>query len=256
MIDIESYKKIGNLPEHIKWEWSETIVKIFFNVFSKNIPYGDAIDLGANYGIHSWNLGNIVKKTGNTLIAVEPDPRCYEFLDIVLNKGDFKSVLIKNPISYTGNVSRFRLNPQVQLSKLIDDEVEDDGNDIKVQTLSLDTIAAPYIPKYIKIDIEGQDINAVKGGQTTIKTHRPIISTEWSTLYSTEDQIWYYNFFKNLNYKMIDFLGNEYDGEHWLYQWQPYWNRFLVPAEHCRLFEFKKQLDYMFQHHGMENILK
>jgi len=256
MIDIESYKILGNLPKHIKWEWSETIVKIFFNVFSKNIPYGDAIDLGANYGIHSWNLGNIVKKTGNTLVAVEPDPRCYEFLNDVLDTGNFKSILIKNPISYAGNISKFRLHPQVQLSKLIEDKLEHKESDIEVQTLSLDTIAAPYIPKYIKIDVEGQDINAVKGGQNTIITHRPIISTEWSTSYSTGDQIWYYHFFKNLNYKMIDFLGNEYDAEHWMSDWHPYWNRFLVPAEHCRLFEFKKQLDYMFQHHGMENILK
>ena len=254
-LDHQAYRIIDNMPDHIKWEWSELIVKVFFNSFSKFLPAGDAIDLGANFGIHSWNLGKIVKKTNNTLISVEPDQRCYVFLDQVFAKGNFNNVLIKNPISDESRTIRFYIDPDTQLNRISDDVLNTDS--IEVQTITLDEIAKTYSPKYIKIDVEGQDINAIKGGQTTIKNHRPIISTEWSPSYSLEDRIWYYEFFKNLDYTIIDFLGNEYDRDHWLHDWIPYWNRFLIPNEYKDFIkEFKTQSNYMFQHQGIDILVK
>lgn len=254
-LDQQAYKIIGDMPDNIKWEWSEILVKVFFNSFSKVMPPGDAIDLGANFGIHSWNLGHIVKKTNNTLVSVEPDERCYEFLNQVFSKGNFKNLLIKNPISDESKLVTFCIDPDTQLNRICDDSLTNDR--ITVQTVTLDEIAKGYSPKYIKIDVEGQDINTIKGGQLTIKTHRPIISTEWSLSYSKEDQIWYYNFFKKLDYTMIDFLGNEYDSEHWVSEWSPYWNRFLIPNEYKEFIkDFKTQANYMFEHQGIEGLIK
>jgi FkbM family methyltransferase len=254
-IDIESYVRVHNMPEHIKWEWSETVVKIFFNCFSKVIPPGDAIDLGANFGIHSWNLGNIIKKTDHTIISVEPDRRCYQFLNDVFSKGNFKYVLIKNPISDLEKSVKFCFAEDTQLNS-IDNYSSSDSGAI-MHTVTLDNIAYSYNPKYIKIDVEGQDINVIKGGQQTIKTHRPIISTEYNLNYTIDEKLWYYDFFKDLNYTIIDFLGNEYDREHWLHDFSPYWNRFLIPSEYqTGINEFKINIDKMFQHHGMENLIK
>jgi hypothetical protein len=75
--------------------------------------------------------------------------------------------------------------------------------------------------------------------------------------YTIDEKLWYYKFFKDLNYTIIDFLGNEYDQEHWLHDFSPYWNRFLIPSEYqTGINEFKINIDKMFQHHGMENLIK
>jgi hypothetical protein len=251
----EAYNVVRDMPPRIIWEWSELIVKVFFNSFSKFMPVGDAIDLGANLGLHSWNLGLIVKKTNNTLVSVEPDNRCYFFLNQVLSKGNFKNVLISNPISDESKLVTFCIHMDSQLNKI--DEVNLTNNSLNVKAVTLDEIANGYAPKYIKIDVEGQDINAIKGGQFTIQTHRPIISTEWSISYPLEDKIWYYEFFKKLDYTMINFIGDEYDNEHWLHDQSPYWNRFLIPNEYKEFIkEFKTQANYMFQHQGIEGLIK
>jgi FkbM family methyltransferase len=251
----QEYNIISNMPDRIKWEWSELIVKVFFNSFSKFMPAGDAFDLGANLGTHSWNLGLIVKKTNNTLVLVEPDERCYVFLNQIVSKGNFKNILIKNPISDESKSVTFCINTNSQLNRIGDSNLT--KNSITVDTVTLDEIAKGYAPKYIKIDIEDQDINAIKGGQFTIETYRPIISTEWNSLYPLEDKIWYYDFFKKLEYTMINFLGNEYDRDYWVGDQSPYWNRFLIPNEYKELIkEFKIQANYMFQHQGIEGLIK
>ena len=254
-LDQQAYNVVRDMPDRIKWEWSELIVKVFFNSFSKFMSVGDAIDLGANLGLHSWNLGLIVKKTNNTLVSVEPDKRCYTFLNQILSKGNFKNVLITNPVSDESKVVTFYIHKDSQRNRIGDDNLTNES--ITVQTMTLDAIANGYTPKYIKIDVEGQDINAIKGGQLTIKTHRPIISTEWNSSYPLEDKIWYYDFFKKLDYTMINFLGNEYDSKHWSHDQSPYWNRFLIPNEYKKFIkEFKTQADYMFQHQGIEGLIK
>jgi hypothetical protein len=56
---------------------------------------------------------------------------------------------------------------------------------------------------------------------------------------------------------MINFLGNEYDSKGWVCDPDPYWNRFLIPNEYKEFInEFKIQANYMFQHQGIEGLIK
>jgi hypothetical protein len=122
-----------------------------------------------------------------------------------------------------------------------------------MQSVTLDEISEGYIPKFIKMDIEGQEINAVKGGQTTIIKNRPIIATEYGT-YIEEDRQWQYNFFKNQNYIFLDLFGDEFTECEWVNQRQCYWNRFLVPAEYAlHIPKFKRTLNVLYSIFNLGN---
>ena len=56
----------------------------------------------------------------------------------------------------------------------------------------------PKIVNYIKIDVEGFELEVVKGAIKTIKKHRPFIQAE--IFYSKENQNKIFKYFKSLNY--------------------------------------------------------
>jgi hypothetical protein len=80
-----------------------------------------------------------------------------------------------------------------------------------MESITIDEISQEYCPKFIKLDVEGEEINAIIGGQDTILKHRPIIATEFGAWgYSQNDIDWYYHFFKNNDYMFLDLFGDEF----------------------------------------------
>ena len=245
-INYQLHKVIQTLPEPHMWEWSELVVRTFLTTFAKYIPAGDAVDLGANIGKHSWTLGEIVKRTNNTLISVEPDPRNYQIIERYIQSSNwFKMEIIKQPISDTNKDVYFFKDDVTELNRIV---TEKQYNSVIMTSVTLDDISKGYQPKFIKVDVEGQEINVVKGGQLTIIKNRPIIATEYGPrLYSQEDKKWYYDFFKNQNYIFLDLFGNEFTEDEWLNHHQRYWNRFLIPEEYSYIIPtFKSNLNVLY----------
>ena len=245
-INYKLHKVIQNLPEYHIWEWSELVVRTFLTTFGKHISAGDAIDLGANAGRHSWALGEFVKRTGGTVISVEPDPRNYQILEKYIQKTNwFKMQIIKQPISDIKKDVNFLSDFSTELNKIVD---RYQTNTTPMTTVTLDEISNGYCPRLIKIDIEGQEINAIRGGQQTITKCRPLISTEFSGWgYSYDDMKWHYDFFKEQNYLFLDLFGNEFADHDWLKYHQRYWNRFLIPAEYSNVIPmFKSNLKVLY----------
>ncbi len=242
-INWKLHDSIGGLPTRFVWQWSELPVKTFLTTFAIYVPAGDAIDMGANKGIHTWTLGNIVKNTGNTLISVEPDSRNLNSLKEIQSTNWFNMNIITQPVSNIKKDVYFHKNTDSQLSTIVESKTE---STIIMQSITLDEISEGYIPKFIKMDIENQEINAIKGGQNTIIENRPIIAMEYGT-YPEEDREWQYNFFKNQNYTFLDLFGDKFTEKEWAVDRQYYWNRFLIPSEYdFHIYEFKKNLKVLY----------
>ncbi len=94
---------------------------------------------------------------------------------------------------------------------------------------------------YVKIDVEGGEVDCLKGGLGTIERHRPIISTEYGAAgyaaYGYEQEtLW--ELAQEVGYVCLDVLGNRLGSiEEWrLACDQVYWDYYLVPSEKLELF--------------------
>ena len=61
-------------------------------------------------------------------------------------------------------------------------------------------------PNFIKIDVDGYEMNVLKGLRQTITKFKPIMVIE------TNDDYEVLNFLKECNYKLLDLDLNEFDG--------------------------------------------
>ena len=149
---------------------------------NEKIPNSDeeiALDIGANIGNHSIFFSKYFKK----VFAFEPNPKTYDLLLI-----NSKLISQKKIVPYNfglsnnnGNLS-LKSNPSnIGASRIISlptNQLKNNITNIKVKIA--DEIKSIQTEKisFIKIDVEGHEINALKGAENIIKSNKPIIVFE------------------------------------------------------------------------------
>lgn len=143
-------------------------------------PDGVVVDAGANLGAHTLPLALRVA-AGGFVIAVEPQTQLYRMICGTLALNPLPNVHVKHAalgrerslvriprIDYTapGNFGG------LELSRSIDGV---DGDD--VQCLPLDAFNLERLD-FIKIDVEGWELDVLHGGAQTISRCRPVMSVE------------------------------------------------------------------------------
>lgn len=131
-----------------------------------------ALDIGAHIGIHTINLS----KSFKYVYSFEPNPEI--FYNLKLNTKNLKNVKIYNNAigDKEKNVNLILQNLTCQ--NYIDDTISNNKNKLIVKQLKLDNIYFPCQVGFIKIDIEGGEINAFKGMFNIIKNDNPVIVYE------------------------------------------------------------------------------
>jgi len=120
-------------------------------------------DLGAYNGDTVAEFSNNVK-TYSSIVAVEPDKRNFKKLMENTSKlGDIQC--INAAISDKKGIQLMSANHGRGNST--------DKNMIEIETISLKEISDIVFPTYIKIDIEGNEIKAIDGGDSVIKKWAP-----------------------------------------------------------------------------------
>lgn len=138
------------------------------------------IDAGAYTGD---SIQKFLKQTHNSfkkIIAIEADSQSTEKLQQVLTKFDSSRTKIVNKVIGAKNGS-------VKFNQLgsVSSTVSDSG--IELECTTLDTLIGDDIPTYIKMDIEGAELDALKGARKTIAKHYPILAI---CLYHHIDDLW------------------------------------------------------------------
>ncbi|MDR2385585.1 MAG: FkbM family methyltransferase [Tannerella sp.] len=134
--------------------------------FSENESY---IDCGAFIGD---TIEDFLRATGNKykkIWAIEPDRNNYKKLTVYLSEkklNDIESVN-KGIYNYSGKL------PFVENASMLSMINEKSDNCIEVDTI--DNITAGEPVTYIKLDIEGAELEALKGAEQTIKKYRPTL---------------------------------------------------------------------------------
>lgn len=142
-------------------------------LFSELLAPGDVVfDLGANAGYYSLLAAARVGPRGRVL-SVEPLPRNLSYLEANVGLNKHENIdIIKAAIGAEKGVMRFDDSRKSAMGRL------DESGTLEVSVETIDDLvesgrASP--PTLIKMDIEGAEAGALRGGRRTLVEHKPIV---------------------------------------------------------------------------------
>ena len=167
------------------------------------------VDCGCNYGFYSLYTASLSEN--NKIISIEASKDTSEEFIKNLNLNNFKNInFFNNAVSDTSEKN-------ILFYESVNDWESSQAHcnfttysELKVETLKIDSILNKYLLNkyivFIKLDIEGNEINAIKGALEVIKKSDPIIIIEFSKyIFENQENI---NYFKNF---LIEYDYSIYD---------------------------------------------
>jgi FkbM family methyltransferase len=141
------------------------------------------IDCGAFNGD---SIADFVASTRNEfrkIIAFEPDPTSFMALSRNVAKDpDLVSRADLHNIAVGASVGSMAFDANGLPSACISS-----GGNIEVSSVALDNALAEESPTFIKMDIEGAELDALRGAQQCIRKHRPILAI---CVYHKQNHLW------------------------------------------------------------------
>jgi len=216
--------------------------------FSKLIHFGDfVVDIGAHSGRHTETF---LKLTGNAGKVIAFEPLEYFSNEIVKKFKNIDTLIVRNVAlsNFTGTSEFIAAlgTPEESGFRKKDYIYPDLANPqtINVNVCKLDDELTSWIRcDYIKIDIEGGELDCLAGAQHTISKFRPLISFEcgkasYSPFGKTSKD--FFDFATENRYIIYDLFGHRLDT---LNLWQSIvdrartWDFYFVPLEKVVYFE-------------------
>ncbi len=203
-------------------------------------PGAIAIDGGANTGVHTLQMGQAVRP-GGLVIAIEPVPELLARLDTRWREYRMPEDLIRRlPYGLSnaaGEADFYQVIDPIQheLSGLRNRHFLKDRpvQTIRVELTTLDLVCKDLDRlDFLKLDLEGAEMDALRGGMRTLTRLRPVVTLEqdqYSPQYFsyTWDQLLEY--FAALDYELYDLFGQRYT-EPSLFEQCAVWDFVGLPA--------------------------
>lgn len=136
---------------------------------------GTFLDIGANVGNHSLYAGLFCK--ARKIIPFEPNPLAYRLLILNIVMNDLQGHTVFDYVGYgASDVDRegFAMTERhknLGAAKMVPGEG-------KIATLRPDDFLHDETPDFIKIDVEGMEMDVLRGLQKTIRRTRPVLLVE------------------------------------------------------------------------------
>lgn len=132
-------------------------------------------DIGAFIGDHTLSYLSLPKV--RTVHAFEPNPDAFHCL--YRNVGE-KSNLARKAVCWNVAASDHRDSLIMNLSDNVGaSRLTESGTGVRVRAVKLDTFMADTTPpQFIKLDVEGWEVKALKGMMKTLRKSRPIVFCE------------------------------------------------------------------------------
>ena len=169
-------------------DWSERLTYFLGRYYELGVQYvldavlepGDrVVDIGGNIGMITLHAAHLVTETGE-VDCFEPNPDCLAIIDSNLKENQIKQVTV-HPVglsdkkdflqlslasSHTGAATMTKIN---HVEKYFEVEVAI-GDDVVLKN--------PKNIKLIKIDVEGFELNVLRGLKKTLNKFKPLLITE------------------------------------------------------------------------------
>ncbi|HBO9849838.1 FkbM family methyltransferase [Pseudomonas aeruginosa] len=137
-----------------------------------------AMDIGANIGLTSLALSSICHS--GAVIAIEPVPHTFELLSKNLATAGIRNVSTINVAvgAGEGSVSMFVDERNLATSFVVDID-SDSSQEIPLTSLdSLVSLSGVERLDFIKIDVEGCELEVLKGAESTLNRFKPVVMLE------------------------------------------------------------------------------
>lgn len=134
------------------------------------------VDVGANIGYYTRMAARIVGSNGK-VFAFEPLPTAYRLLQ--RNSADLATVLpLQIALGNQSGTVRFYVHRSGDQSSTMD--MGEARAEIKVEMKTLDSMISSFDRvDFIKIDVEGSELQVLQGGKETIERFEPVVQFEF-----------------------------------------------------------------------------
>jgi FkbM family methyltransferase len=144
------------------------------------LPGHQAVDVGANYGVYTLSIAQVVGPTG-TVWAFEPTSSTAAFLAQGIAVNNFTQVVLeRSALSRDCGTAQLTINDNSELNALVRDEQSGNASET-VRLVTLDDCLQRYGWKkidFLKIDAEGEEANIIAGGRRFFADLSPLILYE------------------------------------------------------------------------------
>lgn len=143
------------------------------------IAAGDhVIDAGANMGAFALPMARAVGPQGSVM-AFEPQPEIFSCLQNTanLNKMPQLQVIQKGLGAVAGTITCAALNYN-ELGHFAGHSLLEQGNDLQIDIVRVDDVCSNKRLSYMKIDVEGMELDVLKGAAQTIRRDKPVLYIE------------------------------------------------------------------------------
>ena len=141
-------------------------------LFQSRITAGATVlDVGANAGYYTMLASMLVGPKGRVW-AFEPHPENHEFLSRHVRLNDLTNVTVENAaVSNSNGTASFDFGTGSGTGRLAEHGVLD------VRTVRLDEFCRErkLEPGFVKIDVEGAELEVLRGADEIIRSHHPVI---------------------------------------------------------------------------------
>jgi len=147
----------------------------FMHLLSTEIQPGMVImEIGGNIGYQTFRMLEGLKGEGS-IIVFEPDPRNFNLLKINIEENGYENISIyPHAISDHNRSSEFHLSDATNLSSLVPSRHTKQGSvNVPCTTISDYSEIKGIIPNFIKMDIEGMEVLALRGMRKLIEKDFP-----------------------------------------------------------------------------------
>ncbi|TXG38876.1 FkbM family methyltransferase [Seonamhaeicola maritimus] len=163
------------------------------------------LDIGANFGFLSLVWANSLTVNEGAIFAFEPNKNVFKAFAKSISKNHLETMITLENCAVGSEKKIVKLNLNNTTSNVLD--IKASNKSEYVQMTSVDTyLFDNAIQKcdLIKIDVDGIELDILKGCSKTLLKYRPIFIVETN---ENKDII---EFFKSRNYKVLDMDLNEY----------------------------------------------
>jgi len=142
------------------------------------------VDCGAYDGDTVREVLHRIGDGFSRIVALEPDPKSFQCLErhIASLPAEVASRISVQPYAISSIPGRVRFNSNGGVTAAISET-----GDVWVDTRPLDEMLQGIEPSFIKMDIEGAEVDALESGRQTIGRHRPILAI---CVYHRQSDLW------------------------------------------------------------------
>jgi len=172
----------------------------------KNLKLGETfMDIGANNGYYTISAADLVGPKGK-VISLEPNQKAFQRLLQNIEINNLKNIIPLNiALSDKDGKATLYLNNGSEdgLASLI--KSEQSKSFMEVELKRFDDLFKDEKINIIKMDVEGSEINVIRGAENYIKSHKGIkIIMEWNTSYRTNNDFNYLSSLFHINLLLSD----------------------------------------------------